>query len=123
MTTFKNLALIILFSMSAHTQNLKIISYNIRYDNPADGENRWDLRKDFLCSQINFYQPDIFGIQKGKLHQLKYMDSALVYYKYIGIGRDPSANQGEFSAVFYNEKNFKVIKQSTFWLSETPYKI
>ncbi len=123
MTTFKTLALLLLFSLSSQAQNLKIISYNIRFDNPADGENRWDLRKNFLCEQINFYSPDIFGIQEGKLHQLKYMDSTLTDYKYIGVGRDASADQGEFSAVFYNEKKFKVIKQSTFWLSETPDKI
>lgn len=119
-----NFAIILLFiCLSSFSQNLKIISYNIRFDNPADGENRWDLRKDFLCDQINFYQPDVFGIQEGKLHQLKYMDSILTNYKYIGIGRDASSNQGEFSAVFYNEKKFKIIKQATFWLSDTPDKI
>jgi endonuclease/exonuclease/phosphatase family metal-dependent hydrolase len=99
------------------------MTYNLRYDNPNDGENKWDLRKNILSHQILFYNPDIFGTQEGKLHQLQYLDSTLTEYNYIGIGRDNSPNQGEFSAIFYNKNKFKVIKQSTFWLSETPDKV
>jgi len=113
----------LLACISANSQDLKVITYNIRYDNPNDGENRWDLRKDFLGKQIQFYEPDVFGIQEGKLHQLHYLDSTLVAYKYIGIGRDSSPDQGEFSAVFYNHKKLRLIKESTFWLSETPEKV
>jgi len=112
-----------LFIFQVNAQDLKVISYNIRFDNPNDGENKWDLRKDFLSKQIQFYAPDVFGIQEGKLHQLQYLDSSLVDYKYIGIGRDNSPNQGEFSAVFYNYKKLRLIKEATFWLSETPEKV
>jgi endonuclease/exonuclease/phosphatase family metal-dependent hydrolase len=114
---------LLLFSLSTLGQNLKVISYNLRFDNPADGENRWDLRKDFLCGQLQFYSPDFFGTQEGKLHQLKYIDSTMSDYSYIGIGRDSSPTGGEYSALFYNTGKFKVVKQSTFWLSETPEKV
>lgn len=114
---------LLFFIIQVNAQDLKVISYNIRFDNPNDGENKWDLRKDFLSKQIQFYAPDVFGIQEGKLHQLQYLDSILVDYKYIGIGRDNSANQGEFSAVFYNHKKLRLIKDATFWLSETPEKV
>lgn len=113
----------LLFFINAHCQDLKVMTYNIRYDSPNDGENKWNLRKDFLGKQIQFYEPDVFGTQEGKLHQLKYLDSALVDYKYIGTGRDNSVDQGEFSAVFYNHKKLRLIKESTFWLSETPEKV
>ena len=113
----------LLVFINANSQDLKVITYNIRYDNPNDGENKWDLRKDFLSKQIQFYEPDVFGIQEGKLHQLHYLDSTLIDYKYIGIGRDSSPSQGEFSAVFYNHKKLRLIKESTFWLSETPEKV
>ena len=114
---------LLLFFINLNAQDLKVITYNIRYDNPNDGENKWDLRKDFLSKQIQFYAPDVFGIQEGNLHQLQYLDSTLVDYEYIGIGRDNSPNQGEFSAVFYNHKKFRLIKEATFWLSETPEKV
>lgn len=120
----KFIKIVLLFLiLNVNAQDLKIITYNIRFDNPNDGENKWDLRKDFLSKQIQFYTPDVFGIQEGKLHQLHYLDSTLADYKYIGIGRDNSPKQGEFSAVFYNHKKLRLIKESTFWLSETPEKV
>lgn len=120
MKTICQTALLLLFCVFSNAQNLKLMSYNIRFDNPSDGENKWNLRKDFLSHQIQFHEADFIGTQEGKLHQLQYLDSTLIDYKYIGIGRDNSPTQGEFSAIFYNAKKFKVVKQSTFWLSENP---
>lgn len=110
-------------SIHLQSQNLKVMTYNLRYDNPNDGENKWDLRKEFLCKQIQFYNPDIFGSQEGKIHQLKYIDSTLSVYGYVGRGRDNTENQGEFSAIFYLRSKFKVLNDGTFWLSETPDKV
>lgn len=101
-------------------QTLKLISYNIRYDNSSDGLNSWNNRKDFFCNQLKFYAPDIFGIQEGLEHQLKYIDRSLAIYKYVGVGRDDGKEKGEHSAIFYNTNKFTLILQSTFWLSETP---
>lgn len=112
-----------LLSITLFAQTYKIMTYNIRYDNPNDGENQWSKRKAFLSNQIAYNEPDVFGIQEGLHHQVKYLDSTLVNYKYIGIGRDDGQTKGEYSAIFYNTKMLKVIKKSTFWLSETPNKI
>ncbi|AWA30583.1 endonuclease/exonuclease/phosphatase [Flavobacterium magnum] len=120
MNTIQKTFLLLLLSLSAFGQNLKVMTYNLRFDNPADGENRWDLRKEFLCRQIQFYSPDFIGTQEVKLHQLKYIDSTMTHYSYIGIGRDSSPTGGEYSAIFYNSTKFRVVKHSTFWLSETP---
>lgn len=117
------LLIILFFSLNIHGQNLKVISYNLRYDTEKDGENKWDLRKDFLAQQLEFYNPDFFGTQEGKLHQLQFLKNTLTNYEYLGRGRDDSENQGEFSALFYNKNKFKLIEQSTFWLSETPDKV
>ncbi|GAB6282487.1 MAG: hypothetical protein STSR0008_12330 [Ignavibacterium sp.] len=38
----------------------------------------------------------------------------------IGVGRDDGKNTGEFSAILFNKEKLNVIKQNTFWLSETP---
>ena len=117
------LIIILLISLNMQSQDLKIMTYNLRYDTQNDGENKWDLRKDFLAQQIQFYNPDFFGTQEGKLHQLKYLKNSLTDYEYVGRGRDDSENQGEFSALFYNKNKYKVLEQSTFWLSETPDKV
>jgi len=101
------------------SQNIKVMTYNIRLDVASDGENVWPNRKDFLSSQVLFYSPDIMGIQEARPNQMTDLKTALKDYKTIGIGRDGDS-KGEYSAIFYNTKKFKVEKESTFWLSETP---
>jgi len=108
-----------LFSV-CYAQEINVITYNIRFDNPDDGENRWDLRKENLVQLLRGYDPDIFGIQEGLLHQVNFIDSALVDYNYLGQGRDDGKNAGEFCALFYKESVVTLLKQGFFWLSETP---
>ncbi len=101
-------------------QTLGVLTYNIRYDNPGDSLNNWNNRKEFLISQLNFYQPAIFGTQEGLLHQLKDMEKGLESYAFFGKGRDDGAEAGEFSAIFYDKNSVQLLKENTFWLSETP---
>ncbi len=103
-----------------YSQNIRLMTYNIRYDNPGDGEDRWAIRKENLCKQIMFYEPDVLGIQEGLLHQLSYMDSSLLKYSYLGVGRDDGKKAGEYCAIFYHTGHLKLLKQSTFWLNENP---
>lgn len=105
---------------SSCAQTIDIISYNIRYDNPDDAPNNWDNRKDFLISQLNFYNPDVFGIQEGLIHQVKEIDQGLKDYAYFGVGRDHGDERGEHTAVFYNTERVDLLEESTFWLSLTP---
>ncbi|MCF8335422.1 MAG: endonuclease/exonuclease/phosphatase family protein [Bacteroidales bacterium] len=101
-------------------QNVKLITYNIRYDNPGDKENPWDERKEVITSQITFYEPGVFGIQEGLSHQVEFLDSQLATYNYVGVGRDDGKTEGEYSAVYYHHNRFTEEDHGTFWLSETP---
>ena len=103
-------------------QSLKILTYNLRFDNPADGVNAWTNRRAWLCEQVKQINPDVFGIQEGLISQMNYLDSAFSDYRHIGVGREDGKAKGEFSALFYNAKKFRILKQSTFWLSATPQK-
>jgi endonuclease/exonuclease/phosphatase family metal-dependent hydrolase len=109
--------LVIIVTINAQT--IKVLSYNIRYDNPNDGENTWAIRKEFLCSQLAFYEPDVFGIQEALPNQVTAISTFLPEYKYAGIGRD-GIGKGESSNIFFKKDKFKVLEQNTFWLSETP---
>jgi len=117
------LSFVLIFSGGIFAQNLEVMTYNIRYANENDGENSWSKRKDHLANQIKFYEPDIFGVQEGLLEQMDYLKENLHKYNYVGVGREDGKNKGEFSALFYDTDQFKVLKEDTFWLSETPEKI
>jgi len=103
-----------------YTQSHFLISYNIRYDNDWDVENSWSLRKNRICQLLNNYNPSIFGIQEGLLNQVVFIDSALIKYDYVGVGRDDGKIKGEFCAIYFDTTRYKIRNNSTFWLSETP---
>lgn len=109
----------VLFFQKSNAQSLKMMTYNIRLDIASDGENSWENRKSFFCSQLQFYEPDIFGVQEAKPNQVQDIRSSLEQYAAAGTGRDGNG-QGESSHIFYHKKRFKLLKQHTFWLSETP---
>ena len=100
-----------------------IISYNIKYDNKSDVTNNWNLRKKKLVKILKTNSPSFIGIQEGLLHQVEYIDTNLPNYNYIGVGRDDGEKKGEFCAIYYESKKYKLLKQSTFWLSKTPEKV
>jgi len=119
----KVLTLVItLFLIIGNAQSLKLMTYNIRLDIESDGENKWSNRKEYFTSQIQFYEPNIFGIQEAKPNQVIDISTALPQYNYIGIGRD-GLGQGESSNIFYRKDRFQLLDNGTFWLSETPDKI
>jgi endonuclease/exonuclease/phosphatase family metal-dependent hydrolase len=122
---FRGFLLIVMMALtvsSASAQSLKIMTYNIRLNLDSDGENSWTNRKDFFTSQIQFYEPDIFGVQEATPVQVTDIATALSQYNYIGIGRE-GVGKGESSNIYYKKDRFKKVHESTFWLSETPNKI
>ena len=97
-----------------------IMSFNLRFDNEEDGENKWSNRKAACLIMLNEYEPSIFGIQEGLYNQVSFLDENLPKYSYIGVGRDDGYSGGEYSAIFYSKEQFDLIKSQNFWLSETP---
>lgn len=98
----------------------KVMSFNIRYDNPNDAENSWERRKEEVVQLVDFYNPDFLGIQEGLIRQLEFVNSHLSHYDYVGKGRDDGKEKGEFTAIFYDTTKYELIETKTFWLSETP---
>ncbi len=98
---------------------LRIMTYNIRLDVASDGANSWPNRKAFFLSQLQFYAPDIFGIQEALPHQVKDISGGMQGYDHVGIGRD-GVGKGESSNIFFRKDRFACTNSGTFWLSETP---
>jgi len=110
--------------MEAQDNNLRIMTYNIRYDNPDDAPNNWDNRKEKVANLIQFYRPSFLGTQEALFHQLDYLDKHLHNYHWIGQGRKDGKKGGEFSALLYDTREVELAAQSdsTIWLSKTPGK-
>ena len=106
----------------SQAQDLKIISFNIRYNswNNIDGENGWPNRKGAVAKMILEERPAAIGLQEALIDQLQYLDTVLTCYRRIGVGRDDGKEAGEFMAIYYDTTRLELLSYRTRWLSETP---
>lgn len=111
--------ILLLFASSVVAQH-SAMTYNIRYATERDGINSWENRKDWVADLIDYYEPGVFGIQEGLDHQVRYLDSTLVDYQFVGVARDDGQNEGEYAAIYFRPDTYQVIDSGTFWLSLTP---
>jgi endonuclease/exonuclease/phosphatase family metal-dependent hydrolase len=102
--------------------DLNIMTFNIRYDNPGDGTNSWEYRKENAIKMIRFEEVDVLGMQEVLASQLKDITGQLSEYNAVGVGREDGKEKGEFSPILYNKNKLTLIKSGYFWLSETPDK-
>lgn len=100
--------------------DMSVMSFNLRYDEPADKENQWDNRKAACIEMIEDKQPMVLGIQEGLYNQVRYLDENLSDYSYVGVGRDDGYSGGEYAAIFYDSDLLTLQQSGNFWLSETP---
>jgi endonuclease/exonuclease/phosphatase family metal-dependent hydrolase len=126
MNTLRKIALTILVGMVgfyAFSQaTVRAMSFNIRYDEPNDGEHNWKFRKANAAKVIQFHDIDIVGMQEVLHTQLMDLKVSLPGYSFIGQARDDGNTAGEYSPVLYRSDKFKLNGHGTFWLSETPNK-
>ncbi|HNQ26716.1 MAG TPA: endonuclease/exonuclease/phosphatase family protein [Aquaticitalea sp.] len=122
---FTSLILLTLINaQQMHSQeSLKLMTYNIKLDYPKVGENSWENRKPFFMGLLKYNAPDVLGVQEAMPNQMKDMDSLLVDYGFVGVGRDDGKDLGEYSAIFYHKHKLRIVESATFWLSQTPDKV
>ncbi len=99
---------------------LCVMTFNIRYDNPGDGEYAWTQRKPIVLDVIANNKPDIIGMQEVLKSQLDTLMMVLPGYDSYGVGRDDGNEAGEYVPVFYRRSRFELLEQGTFWLSDKP---
>lgn len=113
-------SIILCTSVSSFSQDLSVMTYNIRLDFEGDGENQWSNRKENVIKQIKFHDPDVFGVQEALPNQMDDLTNGLPDYAVVGVGREDGKRKGEFSALFFKKDLFELQDSGTFWLSETP---
>lgn len=68
------------------TNDLKVMTFNIRRDNLKDGDNNWRYRKDAIVEMIADVKPDIICMQEVMPHMAKFLKSKLSkYYDCCGV--------------------------------------
>lgn len=102
------------------SNDLTVVSFNIRYGTAADGANHWDKRRVFLIETIMTLNPDLLGTQETLGFQRDYLAQQLADYDHLGVGRDDGKEAGEMMALYYRRARFEKLESGHFWLSESP---
>lgn len=99
---------------------MRVMTWNIRYDNPDDGVHAWPKRRDELIGLIRSRQVDVLCIQEGLHRQVQFLTDGLPGFEMHGVGRDDGKEEGEYAAIFTRTGRFVCRGSGNFWLSPTP---
>lgn len=111
-----------LLCTSTKAQDYHVLSYNIRYDNPADGADGWAMRKADMSRFLFEKKYDVIAVQEALHDQVNFLAKQNSDYDYYGVGREDGKEKGEYCPIFYNKKKFELLSANTYWLSTTPDK-
>jgi len=109
-----------LAAQSAPREPLTVMSFNVRYGDANDGENRWTARREALFDTIRRQDADLVGLQEALDFQIDEIVGAAPIYAVIGVGRDDGAAKGEYAAILFRKDRLHVADAGTFWFSDTP---
>ena len=105
--------------------DVRAMSFNVRYllDDPYDAITYTAAqRKKVVLDQINFYSPDVLGVQEDTTEWKDVLTEGLSGYSVYtgaeiegGSGYDASYNE-----IFYKTERFVLIESGCKWLTDTP---
>jgi endonuclease/exonuclease/phosphatase family metal-dependent hydrolase len=96
------------------------MTLNVRYNNPEDSIYSWPKRASQVCDFILKEKPDVFGMQEVLWNQYQVLETILMDYSSVGVGQYDGAREGEMNPVFFRKEKFDLIRNITFWLSDSP---
>jgi endonuclease/exonuclease/phosphatase family metal-dependent hydrolase len=99
---------------------LRVLSFNIRYNNTGDGENAWPKRRDWVGEILRDQKPNLIGTQEVLKLQYDDLRERLPGYEWHGAGRDDGKEKGEYVPVAWNKERFDLADKGLFWLSTIP---
>lgn len=108
------------FTACGSATSLSVMTFNMHYDNPEDGQNNWRFRRERIAGVIKAQEVDVLGTQELLSNQFNDLSGLLTGYQGVGVGRLDGAESGEYCAVFFRKDRFTLLDSGTFWLSETP---
>ncbi len=98
---------------------MKIVTFNLRMENPADGPHRFTARREAIVQRIRAEGPDILGFQEALPAMYDYLRENLTEYTFVGHGRS-ERYLGEANPIAFRTDRFALKAYSTRWLSPTP---
>ncbi len=106
--------------VTADEGRLVVGSFNIRYDNEADGDNAWRRRRPLVAAVLR--RGDVFGLQEALPHQIAEILQDCPEFACLQRTRERDPARGEACPILFRQDRFALDPQEhgTFWLSQQP---
>jgi endonuclease/exonuclease/phosphatase family metal-dependent hydrolase len=95
------------------------MTFNIRYEDDADGANAWRYRRDLVIGTIRDCAPDLLGLQEPTASQWNELEASLTDYAPFGLTTNESGETDPYGG-FYRIDRYVLLDRGLFWLSDTP---
>lgn len=102
--------------------HMKIMTFNLRFENDHDGENGWPYRRDLVVRTILRHAPFILGTQEGIQRQLGYLRDRLEAYELYLPARRVLDERSQCPTLLYRRDELELLEGDELWLSKTPEK-
>ncbi|HPN33098.1 MAG TPA: endonuclease/exonuclease/phosphatase family protein [bacterium] len=118
-----------LIKSRAASDEMTVMTFNLRYGTAKDGENRWELRQPILMEYLRKEHPDFLATQEALPFQIQAIQDEFPQWSSIGQGRyfgkempdrPHESLDGESCRIFYAARKFELMDQGTYWHSEHP---
>lgn len=98
---------------------MRLITFNLRFENERDGENAWSRRRELVVRMIRRYAPSVLGTQEGRWGQLRYLEEHLPEYV-LHVYNRVIDETSQYPTLFVRKESFEITGADEFWLSSTP---
>jgi endonuclease/exonuclease/phosphatase family metal-dependent hydrolase len=98
---------------------MRVMTFNLRFQNDFDGENGWENRKELVRELVDAYKPSILGTQEGTVRQLRYLERNLSGYA-LHAPKRLWDDDCQYCSLFFREEDVRPVSGGEFWLSRTP---
>lgn len=95
---------------------MKIMTFNLRYDNETDGKHSWSFRQGALLKMIRKQKADVIGTQETTDRIYAFLKQHNRSYWLVGDGRNAD-RKGERCTVLIKKSRYDVLETETVWLN------
>ncbi len=118
----KNVVILLLLVSFLQSTDLRVMTFNMRYNSSKDtGDRAWKKRLPLIKQMIKELKPDIIGAQELRPIQLLALKKeTLLAYGTFGDSRESKFGfpKGEYNSVLYKRGKLNLKKHGTFWLNK-----
>lgn len=75
------------FTACGSATSLSVMTFNMRYDNPEDGQNNWRFRRERIAGVIKAQEVDVLGTQELLSNQFNDPERSADRVSRSGVGR------------------------------------